>query len=80
MSVHYQFGYGYGTAAQIAAYTPSINVPFEPVWDTTNGRLVIMTGALGAFVPCATEAYVQTQVASIAAGSAVNLTNWLFCR
>lgn len=61
----------WGTAAELAAFA---GVAREPVWDITNNRLVVMTGGgAGLFTPLASEAYVQTQIASISAGLASTL-------
>lgn len=71
---HVQVQLGYGTAAQIAAYT---GVAREPIWDTTNLRIVVMTGAgAGLSVPLASESYVQAQVAALSAGTSSNLVFW----
>jgi hypothetical protein len=79
-AVHYQFGFGYGTAVQIAAYNPPASCPYEPVFDTTNQRIVVMLGTgAGDKVAMASEPYVQAQIASIAAGNAFAFLTWLTC-
>lgn len=74
MAVHYQFGFGFGTSTQIAAYN---GLQYEPVYDTSNARVVVMLGGIGNFVALATEPYVQSQVGAISAGSAANIVNYL---
>jgi hypothetical protein len=75
MAVHYQFGFGFGTSAQIALYN---GLQYEPLYDTSNARIVIMLGTgAGNMVPMASEAYVQSQIGAISAGSAANIVNYL---
>lgn len=70
MSVHYQFGFGYGTQTQIAAYT---GITYEPVYDTTNNRMVVMLGGSpGNMVSMASEAYVQAQIGALTVGAFQN--------
>lgn len=77
MAVHHQLGLGYGSAAQIAAYT---GITYEPVWDTTNSRLIVMTGGgAGLKVALASESYVQAQVGAIAAGAGQIFTQYSSC-
>jgi hypothetical protein len=76
---HTQFGLGYGTAVQIAAYNAGAGIPYELVYDLTNSRVVIMLGTgAGNFVALATEPYVQAQIAALTAGNTVNFVNWLY--
>lgn len=70
---HVQFGFAYGTSTQLASYTPSASIPYEPVYDTTNARIVVFLTSTGSYVAMASEAYVLAQVASISAGIASNL-------
>lgn len=77
MTTHYKFGFGWGTAAEIAAYDGLI---YEPVYDTTNLRLVIMLGTgAGNKVALASESYVQSQVGAVAAGAGQIFTLWNNC-
>lgn len=71
MSTRTQIQYEWGTASEIAAFT---GVAREPVWDTTNQRLVVMLGTgPGNKVAMATESYVDAKVAAIATGNVQNL-------
>lgn len=80
MSFHYQFGLGYGTAGQAVAYTPNPAVPYEPVWDTTNNRLLVFTsGVTGVFVALASESFVNTQIAGVVAGNVSPQLTWQNC-
>lgn len=59
-----------GTASQVAAFTGAAG---EVTPDTTNHRLVLHDGATAGGFPQATEAYVQAQIAALAAGNFQNL-------
>lgn len=58
-----------GTAVQVAAFTGADG---EVVVDTTTHRLVVQDGATAGGIPQATEAYVQAQIAALAAGNFQN--------
>ena len=66
-----------GTAAQHAAFT---GAAYEVTIDTTNWRPVLHDGTTVGGRPIATEAYVQAQIGSVAAGYATGLTLWLLFR
>ncbi|MGJ5036603.1 hypothetical protein ACQR13_21055 [Bradyrhizobium sp. HKCCYLRH3059] len=76
MTTHTQFGFGYGTAAQIGAYN---GLQFEPVYDTDNQRVVVMLGTgAGNKVAMASEAFVTAAIASVSAGANAYL-QWSTC-
>lgn len=64
-----------GTAAQVGVFTPAAG---ELVADMTNFRTVLGDGATVGGRPQASEAYVQTQIASFTAGQAANFVSWLY--
>jgi hypothetical protein len=70
---HVAVGLGYGTSVQIAGYTPASGIPYEPIWDTTNQRIVVFQTTIGDYIPMASEAYVLAQVAALSAGISSNL-------
>jgi hypothetical protein len=65
-----------GTSAQVAAF---VGAEGEVTPDLTNYRLVLHDGSTAGGHPQATEAFVAASIAAIAAGTAANITNWLFC-
>jgi hypothetical protein len=65
-----------GTAAQVAAFTGAAG---EVTPDMTGKRLVLHDGALAGGYPQASEAYVQTQIAQLAAGTTSNIAFWSTC-
>lgn len=76
MSTRTQVQMEWGTAVEIASFT---GVAREPVWDTTNQRIVVMLGTgAGNKVPMASEGYVDTKVAAVTAG-ANGFLQWLTC-
>lgn len=64
------------TAAGVAAFT---GAPGEVTPDMTNFRLVLHDGATLGGRPQASEAYVQSQIASFTAGQTANFLSWLAC-
>lgn len=75
MTTRSQYQMEWGTAAEIAAFA---GAPRELVFDTTNGRIVVMIGT-GTFYAQASEAYVQAQLAAALASPAVKFARWLTC-
>jgi hypothetical protein len=76
MSTHTQFGFGFGTSAQIGAYN---GLQFEPVYDTDNQRVVIMLGTgAGTKVAMASEPFVTAAIAGVSAGANASLL-WSTC-
>jgi hypothetical protein len=80
MSTRSQVQFTWATAAELAALVGTA----REVWvDTTNQRLVLMDGATLGGKPMASEAYVQTQVASAGSGSGGGgsgaFLQWLTC-
>lgn len=66
----------WGTATEIASFT---GVAREPVYDTTNQRIVIMLGTgPGNKVAMASETYVDAKVALAGGGGSSPFANWLF--
>lgn len=59
-----------GTATQVAAFTGAEG---EVTPDLTNRRLVLHDGVTPGGAPQASEAYVQAQIAALAAGTIQNL-------
>ena len=82
MSTRSQVQFSWGTAAEISALT---GVAREVWVDTTNQRLVLMDGLTTGGKPVASEAYVQTQIASAGTGSGGggggggSFLQWLTC-
>jgi hypothetical protein len=73
MSTRTQTQMEWGTATEITVFAGAAR---EPVWDTTNLRIVVMLGTgAGNFAAMASEAYVQVQIAALTAGNVQNLFN-----
>jgi hypothetical protein len=76
MSTRTQVQMEWGTALEIASFA---GVAREPVWDTTNQRIVIMLGTgAGNKVAMASEPYVDAKVALAGGGGSSPFANWLY--
>lgn len=78
MTIRSQVQFNWGTAAEISIYT---GVDRELIVDTTNRRIVLMDGISAGGKPMASEAYVQTQIATSggSGGSGGAFLQWLSC-
>ncbi len=76
MTTRTQIQMEWGTSTEIAAFAGAAR---EPVWDTTNQRIVVMLGTgAGNKVAMASESYVTTAISGVTAGANA-LLQWSTC-